>query len=82
MRAAIYARVSTFDQDPRTSYMNSGGMLRLAGGRAPSSWTVVSAGQRTGVLRSTRYSGMPSDDDSMCWSAGVWIGLAATCGTS
>jgi len=81
MKAAIYARVSTFDKNLRTSSRNCAALWRPEDGPPPSTWTAVSAEQRTADRRSIDSSPMPAVAGSTYSCAGALIGSGGTSAT-
>ena len=80
-RAAIYARVSTLDQEPENQLAE---LRRYVAARGLASDRVslitASAGPRIAGPRWTGWSRTPSGGGSPCWSAGVWtvwVGISA-----
>ena len=80
-RAAVYARVSTLDQEPENQLQELRRYVAARGWTAQNTPTMASQARRTADPPSTASWRMPSGDGSMCWCAGVstdWGGICAT----
>ena len=80
MKAAIYVRVSTFDQEPDNQLA---ALRRSADVRG---WTATAyvdngvSGAKTSGPHLTNWSRMRAADDLTSWWCGGWIASGATCG--
>jgi len=89
MHAALYPRVSTFNQEPendsiknpRISWRNFDATSRRVTGRCKNASTAAPAGRRIAGRHSTRCWPMRAGAGSMSWSSGASIGSGANCDT-
>jgi DNA invertase Pin-like site-specific DNA recombinase len=81
MKAAIYARVSTFDQEPENQLAE---LRRYVDARGWSATAYVDKGVSGAKDKRPALDGlsqMRAGGGLTCWWCGGWIGSGATCGT-